>query len=127
AQAGVPVVANDIDVLRETLAVGGRPCALFVNANDTGAFATAVQRLVEDRQLAAALASRGTQLSQRYSLGAMVERYAGLIEAVARRSWRPVKAWPRLGGADPTRTRRLTPADKGPAREAGGKGRGPGG
>jgi len=92
AQAGVPVVANDIDVLRETLAVGGRPCALFVNANDTGAFATAVQRLVEDRQLAAVLASRGTQLSQRYSLGAMVERYAGLIEAVARRSWRPAKA-----------------------------------
>jgi len=92
AQAGVPVVANDIDVLRETLAVGGRPCALFVNANDTGAFATAVQRLVEDRQLAAVLASRGTQLSQRYSLGAMVERYAGLIEAVSRRSWRPVKA-----------------------------------
>src|SRR5262245_36096239 len=93
AQAGVPVVANDIDVLRERLAVGGRPCALFVNANDTGAFATAVQRLVEDRQLAAVLASRGTQLSQRYSLGAMVERYAGLIEAVARRSWRPAKAW----------------------------------
>jgi len=92
AQAGVPVVANDIDVLRERLAVGGRPCALFVNANDTGAFATAVQRLVEDRQLAAVLASRGTQLSQRYSLGAMVERYAGLIEAVARRSWRPAKA-----------------------------------
>jgi len=92
AQAGVPVVANDLDVLRETLAVGGRPCALFVNANDTGAFATAVQRLVEDRQLAAVLASRGTQLSQRYSLDAMVERYAGLIEAVARRSWRPAKA-----------------------------------
>ena len=94
AQAGVPVVANDLEVLRETLAFGGRPCALFVNANDTSAFAAAVQRLVEDRQLAAVLASRGTQLSQRYSLDAMVERYADLIELVARRSRRssPAKA-----------------------------------
>ena len=92
AQAGVPVVANDLEVLRETLAVGGKPCALFVNANDTNAFAAAVQRLIEDRQLAAVLASRGTQLSQRYSLDAMVERYAELIEAVTRRSWRPAKA-----------------------------------
>ena len=39
AQAGVPVVVNDIPVLREVLATEGEPCALFVDARDTQAFA----------------------------------------------------------------------------------------
>jgi glycosyltransferase involved in cell wall biosynthesis len=94
AEAGVPVVANDLDVLRETLTVDAGPCAVFVDVGDTKAFAAAVQRLLDDRDLVAALRSRSTQLSRRYSLDSMVERYAGLIEAVALRckSQAPVKS-----------------------------------
>ena len=51
AQAGVPVVANDLDVLREVLAVDGEPCALFVDVSDTEAFARAVQQLIKDPDL----------------------------------------------------------------------------
>jgi glycosyltransferase involved in cell wall biosynthesis len=80
AQAGVPVVANDIPVLREVLAVDGKPCALFVKADDAEAFAAAVRRVIADRELGAALAARGRRLSQRYSLDAMVQQYAALID-----------------------------------------------
>jgi glycosyltransferase involved in cell wall biosynthesis len=79
AQAGVPVVANDLPVLREVLAVGEEPCALFVNADDTAAFANAVRRLLADAPLAAALSARGMQLRKRYALDAMVDSYAALI------------------------------------------------
>jgi glycosyltransferase involved in cell wall biosynthesis len=80
AQAGVPVVANDLAVLREVLAVDGRPCALFVDAADAGTFADAVRRLLADKDLAMVLSARGRNLSKRYSLGAMVDQYAALIE-----------------------------------------------
>jgi glycosyltransferase involved in cell wall biosynthesis len=90
AQAGVPVVANDLDVLRETLSVDQDPCALFVDADDPKAFAAAVERLLDDYDLRAALTSRGAALSRRYSLDTMVQRYADLIEAsVAREPVQP--------------------------------------
>jgi glycosyltransferase involved in cell wall biosynthesis len=82
AQAGVPVVANDIEVLREVLAADGNPCALFVDADDAGAFAAAVRRLLADSDLRASLTSHGTKLAQRYSIEAMVDHYAALIESV---------------------------------------------
>jgi L-malate glycosyltransferase len=82
AQAGIPVVANDLAVLREVLAVGGEPCAVFANANDTGEFAAAVRSLLADQRLRATLTARGRQLSQRYSLDAMIDGYAALIEKV---------------------------------------------
>jgi glycosyltransferase involved in cell wall biosynthesis len=83
AQAGVPVVANDLAVLRETLGVDGNPCALFVDADDTAAFAAAVETLLEDSELRTALCRRGAALAGAYSLDAMVRRYADLIEAVS--------------------------------------------
>src|SRR5205085_1262808 len=55
AAAGVPVVANELPVLREVLAVDGEPCALFADANDTEAFAAAVARLLSAPGLRAAL------------------------------------------------------------------------
>jgi glycosyltransferase involved in cell wall biosynthesis len=82
AQAGVPVVANDIEVMREVLAVDGDPCALFVDVDDPSAFATAVRSLLADKDLSATLTSRGTKLSRRYSIKAMVDHYAALIESV---------------------------------------------
>ena len=82
AQAGVPVIANDVVVLREVLACGGKPCALFVDVNDTGAFGGAVRRLLDDPKLRAMLSARGTELSRRFSLDAMTARYDTLIENV---------------------------------------------
>ena len=79
AQAGVPVVANDLDVLREVLAVEGKPCALFVDVNDADTFAAAVRQVLNDDNLRSSLMARGAALSERYSLDEMVGRYAALI------------------------------------------------
>jgi glycosyltransferase involved in cell wall biosynthesis len=87
AQAGVPVLANDLPVLREVLAVGGESCALFVDTADAAATAAAVRRLLEEPRLAASLSARGRRLAERYSLDAMVEAYANLAkEMTSRRS-----------------------------------------
>lgn len=83
AQAGVPVVANDIEVLREVLAVGDEPCAIFVDVRDTAAFAKAVRRAVEDPETRASLANVGRRLVERYPLDAMVEDYLKLMERPA--------------------------------------------
>ncbi|MGD9542770.1 MAG: glycosyltransferase family 4 protein [Methylocystis sp.] len=80
AQAGVPVVANDLEVLRDVLAVDGEPCALFVDARDTAAFATAARRILEDHTLNAALAARGRRLADRFPLDAMIDEYLRLME-----------------------------------------------
>jgi glycosyltransferase involved in cell wall biosynthesis len=86
AQAGIPVVANDLGVLREVLAVDELPCALFVDAANPEIFAAAVQRLLDDDALKAALTSRGRDLSRRYSPDAMIADYLALIETGAVRS-----------------------------------------
>lgn len=85
AQAGVPVVAHRLDVLEEVLSVEGEPCALFVDSNDTRALAGAVRRILDDPELAAALRTRAVKLSARYSLDAMVEAYAAVLENELRR------------------------------------------
>jgi len=79
AQAGVPVVANRLPVLEEVLSHEGKPCALFVDADDTAAFAAAVQRILDDPNLARTLSERGALLAERYPLDAMVDRYEALI------------------------------------------------
>jgi glycosyltransferase involved in cell wall biosynthesis len=79
AAAGIPVVANDLTVLREVLAVDDEACALFVDANDTEKFRAAVQSVLQDKDLSARLTSRGAVLTQRYSLAAMADRYFALI------------------------------------------------
>lgn len=84
AQAGIPVIAQDLPVLREVLNVGGEPCALFVEATDTRAFADAIRRVMEGPALARNLSTLGKRLSERYSLDAMVEAYRALIVGEAR-------------------------------------------
>jgi glycosyltransferase involved in cell wall biosynthesis len=86
AQAGVPVVANDLAVLREVLAIENEPCALFVDAANPESFAAAVQKLVDDDALRSTLTSRGRALLQRYSPDAMVANYLALIETGAVRA-----------------------------------------
>ncbi len=80
AQAGVPVVANDLAVLRDVLAVNDEPCAIFVDASDTKAFAAAVSRALHDTTLANILKARGRRLVERYPLDAMVDDFLHLME-----------------------------------------------
>jgi glycosyltransferase involved in cell wall biosynthesis len=82
AQAGVPVVANDLPVLREVLESEGEECALFVDAANTGDFAAAIDRLLGDPVLAARKVALGRRLASRYSVRNMVETYASLIRRV---------------------------------------------
>lgn len=79
AQAGVPVIANDLPVLREVLEVDQSPCAVFIDASDTASFAAAIDQLLTDDRLAHDLSQRGRRLSERYSLDAMVAGYRRLI------------------------------------------------
>jgi glycosyltransferase involved in cell wall biosynthesis len=79
AQAGLPVVANGLDVLKDVLSVDGESCALFVDANDPAAFADAIRRVLDDPALAARLGAIGRRLKQRYPLSAMTDAYAQLI------------------------------------------------
>ncbi len=83
AQAGLPVVSNRLTVLEEVLAVDGQPCALFVDTNDTPAFAAAARRLLEDPILAGELTARGRRLGARFPLDGMIRRYIDLIESLA--------------------------------------------
>lgn len=84
AQAGVPVVVNDLEILRDVLAVDGEPCALFVDAQDTKAFAAAVRRILDDRALSETLTARGRRLAERFPLDAMIEQYLRLMETAPR-------------------------------------------
>jgi glycosyltransferase involved in cell wall biosynthesis len=88
AQAGVPVVANNLSVLQEVLAVDGFPCALFADSDDTEAFSAAVQRLLDDKILQADLVSRAAGLAERYSLDTMVAHYAALLDELTPRGAR---------------------------------------
>ncbi len=84
AQAGLPVVTNDIEVLREVLAVNGAPCALFVDARDTTGFAAAVRNVLDDPELRASLTGVGRRLTERYPIDAMVDQYVQLMQRLAK-------------------------------------------
>lgn len=79
AQAGVPVIANDIEVLRDVLAIDGESCVIFVDAQDTTAFSAQVDRVMQDDALREALCAKGRKLSQRYPLDAMIDQYMALM------------------------------------------------
>jgi glycosyltransferase involved in cell wall biosynthesis len=79
AQSGAPVVANDIEVLREVLGVDGEACALFVDARDASAFADAVRMALFDEATIARLTSAGRRLKLRYPLTAMMDAYSDLV------------------------------------------------
>lgn len=88
AAAGLPVVATDLPVLREVLEVDGAPAALLVDTADTAAFAAAVDRIFAEPALAAALGAAGRGLDRRFSLDAMIDAYAGLIDHVSKNGGR---------------------------------------
>ncbi len=63
AQAGVPVVANRLPVLEEVLRSDDGVAAVFVDATDSAAFATAVDGVLADPDHAADLVRAGRGLS----------------------------------------------------------------
>lgn len=79
ASAGVPVVANDLPVLREVLATDGKPAALFVDAADDRQFSDAISRALHDERLRADLIAAGRGLHARYSVARMVDQYEQLL------------------------------------------------
>ncbi len=81
AAAGVPVVANDLPVLREVLAVEGEACALFVDADDEQVFAAGVERILQDEILRGRLTALAPGLKKRFSLHKMYDDYDRLIQA----------------------------------------------
>lgn len=80
AQAGVPVVANALPVLREVLSIRGEPCAVFVDVDDTEEFAAAVAKLLAGGPAISEMTARGRALSDKYSIDAMVDGYVALLE-----------------------------------------------
>lgn len=82
AQAGVPVVANDLPVLREVLSFQRTPAALFVDAGDPGELGKAITRVLHDPQLRASLQQSGRHLKQLYSVDKMVDDYERILANV---------------------------------------------
>lgn len=86
AQAGVPVIANALPVLREVLATPAGPSALFVDTADTEAFAAAVRQVISEPGLADRLRHSATALGDRFPLEAMVDSYDELIRDLTSQS-----------------------------------------
>jgi glycosyltransferase involved in cell wall biosynthesis len=82
AQAGVPVVANDLPVLREVLAFEGRPAALFVDTADAAALSKAVNSVLDNQDLRQSLQQSGSRLKRLYSVDKMVADYERILAQV---------------------------------------------
>lgn len=79
AQAGVPVIATPLPVLREVLAVDGVPCAEFADVMQPEVFAQCIQHVLDNPLRHAELSRAGRRLSSRYSLEAMTDAYRHLV------------------------------------------------
>jgi glycosyltransferase involved in cell wall biosynthesis len=86
AHAGVPVVANDLPVLREVLSYRGEPAAVFVDASDTAMLAAAVCNVLGDNALNDTLRQNAKGLRLRYSVDAMVDDYVRILQDACGRS-----------------------------------------
>jgi glycosyltransferase involved in cell wall biosynthesis len=80
AHAGIPVVANDLPVLREVLSYQGEPAAVFVDASDTALLVAAVDNVLEDDALSERLRRNAKGLRLRYSVEAMVDDYVRILQ-----------------------------------------------
>ena len=87
AHAGVPVVANDLPVLREVLSYRDEPAAVFVNASDTTMLATAIASVLEDSVLNETLRKNAKGLKLRYSVDAMVDDYVRILQSACGRAF----------------------------------------
>ena len=78
--AGVPVLASDIEGFREVLHHGVE--GELVPADDVGAWARAIVRLVEDRGRAAAYGEAGRRTARRYDWPIVAREVLGVYRAV---------------------------------------------
>ena len=78
AQSGVPVVCNDIEVLREVLQIDGEPCVRFVDVGDPSAFQSAIGEALHENT---SLSSSATRLRDKYSLRRMVDGYSQALRS----------------------------------------------
>lgn len=80
ALAGLPLVVNDLEVLREVLVTkDGNSAAIFVDANDPDALSDAVSQVLRDENLAGRLSDAGKLLAARYSPDVMSDAYEALL------------------------------------------------
>ncbi len=79
AQAGLPIVCNDIPVLREVMKTDLGPCALFADSNNPDSYAEPIRKLLRDKTLVDQLTEASRALKTLYSMGAMVARYDQLV------------------------------------------------
>ncbi|WP_114007679.1 glycosyltransferase family 4 protein [Cohaesibacter intestini] len=79
AQAGLPIVANDLPVLREVLQTELGPCALFANSDEPDSFIEPIRELLSNQGRATAMAESARELKKLYSLDAMINAYDQLI------------------------------------------------
>ena len=79
--AGRPIVASDLPSTREVLSDGRD--ALLVPPGDAQSLASAVRRLLEDRELATRLAQAAFEKAPRYTWDARARRLVELFEEVA--------------------------------------------
>jgi len=80
AHAGIPVVSNDLPVLREVLSYQGEPAAVFVDASNSALLAAAVAGVLEDSALSQRLRRNAKGLTLRYSVEAMVDDYVRILQ-----------------------------------------------
>jgi glycosyltransferase involved in cell wall biosynthesis len=79
AMAGVPVVASDIEVLREVLATLDARSVRFVTTDDAHALADAVRSILADPQAKVRARECSDAIRQRYSLQRMTDAYVALL------------------------------------------------
>lgn len=80
AAAGLPIVASDLDVLKEVLMTPeASAAAVFVPADDASAFASEIGRVLQDGDLAAELGRRSLAVAGQHSMSRHADR---LIEAL---------------------------------------------
>jgi glycosyltransferase involved in cell wall biosynthesis len=80
ASAGVPLVVNDLAVLREVLSVEGKPAAVFVDAADDAKLLAAVSNVLTDTALSDVLRRNAKGLRSRYSVETMVDEYVQILD-----------------------------------------------
>lgn len=81
AIAGIPVIANNLAVLRDVLMDdNGDPAALFADTPDAEGFVGPINRVLGEAELTGRLTSSGRALAEKYDPDRMVAAYAALLE-----------------------------------------------
>lgn len=80
AIAGLPIVCNDLPILREVLSINDqKTAALFVPASAPNEVATAISSILNDPKFSEKLTSGAQQLAEKYAPHNMVDAYSDLL------------------------------------------------